>query len=469
MSNQNNSNDSMMETPTPEATLEAGPEAEEGKDSGVESAVASGAESGTAQPGKTEDGETEDAETEDAETENGDTKDGNTAKNADGIGEYAGEADNAEPTPEASPEAEEQPTAETGATPTATVETTGQTVAAENTAGKAQAGGSGGMWIWIIVVLVVAVAAVFAVKRFVLDDRKRSKRGRARYIRDGAGARTPGDRKPAARPAARPAGGIDKVKSTMVEDDIPVQSQYSVGYAQWIGNREDQEDACAVTEWRNADVVAHRGILAAVADGIGGLDDGQIASQTMMQSLWDGFEKLDPGMSPQDRLLELMANGQREVVNINRRGKRCGTTLVAALVKGGYLSIISVGDSRIALYRSGVLLQLNREHVNARVRDEQSALYGAARVEGNRRVALTSYIGKEDLQELDRTLNPIQLVSGDRVLLMSDGVFGTLTDDQLVALLDQEPQQAADAIIEEVKMQQKQYQDNATVVIVAVK
>jgi len=362
-----------------------------------------------------------------------------------------------EAAPEANQEADGQQTVEPGETPTSTEATVVQEVASNDNAGKVQ---GGNMWIWIIVVLVVAVAAVFAVKRFVLDGRKRSRRGRARYIRSDS-VRAPGDRKSA--------GGIDRIKATMVEDDIPVQSRYSAGYAQWIGNREDQEDACAVTEWHNADIVAHRGILAAVADGIGGLDDGQIASQTMIQSLWDGFEHLDPGMSPQDKLLVLMANGQREVVNINRRGKRCGTTLVAALVKGGYLSIISVGDSRIALYRSGVLLQLNREHVNARIRDEQSALYGAARVEGNRRVALTSYIGKEDLQELDRTLNPIQLVSGDRVLLMSDGVFGTLSDDQLVALLDQEPQQAADAIIEEVKARQKQYQDNATVVIVAVK
>lgn len=418
----------------------ADPEAKEDKESGGESAAALDAE-----PGKAEDGD--------------------VAVNAERAGEDAGEAGDADATLEANPEAEEPSTGGTEVAPTSTVETTGQTVAAENTAGKQPAGGSGSMWIWIIVVLAVAAVAALAAKRFILDERKRSKRGRARDIRGGTSVRTPGERKP----AARPAGGIDKVKSTMVEDDIPVQSQYSAGYAQWIGKREDQEDACAVTEWRNADVVARRGILAAVADGIGGLDDGQIASQTMIQSLWDGFDKLDAGMSPQDRLLELMANGQREVLNINRRGKRCGTTLVAALVKGGYLSIISVGDSRIALYRSGVLLQLNREHVNARVRDEQSALYGAARVEGNRRVALTSYIGKEDLQELDRTLNPIQLVSGDRVLLMSDGVFGTLTDDQLVALLDQEPQQAADAIIEEVKAQQKQYQDNATVVIVGVK
>ena len=224
-----------------------------------------------------------------------------------------------------------------------------------------------------------------------------------------------------------------------------------------------------VSEWRDANAVASRGILAAVADGIGGLDDGQVASQTLMRSFEEGFERLDPELPAQEKLLELTAQGHREVVDINRRGRDCGTTLVAVLIQGGYLSTISVGDSRIALYRSGVLLQLNREHVNARVRDEESAFNGAPPVEGRRRAALTAYIGKEELRELDRTLNPIRLVSGDRVLLMSDGVFGTLNDDQLVALLEQDAQKAADSIIDQVQKQKNQYQDNATVVVIGVK
>ncbi|MBQ6327051.1 MAG: SpoIIE family protein phosphatase, partial [Clostridia bacterium] len=97
------------------------------------------------------------------------------------------------------------------------------------------------------------------------------------------------------------------------------------------------------------------------------------------------------------------------------------------------------------------------------------AFNGAPPVEGRRRAALTAYIGKEELRELDRTLNPIRLVSGDRVLLMSDGVFGTLNDDQLVALLEQDAQKAADSIIDQVQKQKNQYQDNATVVVIGVK
>lgn len=326
--------------------------------------------------------------------------------------------------------------------------------------------GLGNAWIAIVAgLLVVLIAAALLLKRFVYD-RKEAKEGNASQA-----PQSPGDAENVnrGRHVARAERPIGSVRATMSADGPQGQFRYSVGYAQWIGRREDQEDALMVSEWKNANVVENRGILAAVADGIGGLDDGQVASQTLMRSFEDGFEQLDPGMSPQGKLLELTAQGQSEVLDINRRGQRCGTTLVAVLIQEGYLSAISVGDSRIDLYRSGVLLQLNREHVNARVRDEESAFDGAPPVEGRRRAALTSYIGKEDLRELDRTLNPIQLVSGDRVLLMSDGVFGTLSDEQLVALLEQDAQKAADSIIKQVQMQKNQYQDNATVVVVEVK
>jgi len=321
---------------------------------------------------------------------------------------------------------------------------------------------NGNVWIALIAGMVVLITAALLLKRFVFDRKAGSNGNGTRASRPGGGAE---DAK-RGRHIARTAG---QDEATMVADDSQAQSPYSVGCAQWIGSREDQEDALMVSEWRNGNAVANRGILAAVADGIGGLDDGQVASQTLMRSFADGFERLDPTLSPQGKLLELTAHGQREVVEINRRGRRCGTTLVAVLIQGGYLSTISVGDSRIALYRSGVLLQLNREHVNARVRDEESAFDGAPPVEGRRRAALTSYIGKEDFRELDRTLNPIRLISGDRVLLMSDGVFGTLNDDQLIVLLEQDAQQAADSIIAQVQKQKNQYQDNTTVVVIEVK
>lgn len=252
-----------------------------------------------------------------------------------------------------------------------------------------------------------------------------------------------------------------------VEDGSETSSRFHVGFAQTVGTRGNQEDSYAISNWKDGRVIARQGILAAVADGVGGLGDGRLASNTLMRSFCNEFGRLDPNLSPSERLLELMSRGQREVLQLNHGGKRCGTTLVCALIVENGLSCLSVGDSRIALYRSGSLLQLNREHTYGRDSDEKRALKpDEAPGSGHKREAITSYIGKENLKQVDRTLSPIQLVSGDRVLLMSDGIFGALSDDELIAYLAQEPEQAAKSIIRAVENRADPYQDNATIVIV---
>ncbi|MBQ1492384.1 MAG: protein phosphatase 2C domain-containing protein, partial [Blautia sp.] len=188
-------------------------------------------------------------------------------------------------------------------------------------------------------------------------------------------------------------------------------SRFQVGIAQTIGAREHQEDSYCVSNWKDAEVISRQGLLAAVADGIGGLDDGQVASTALMQSFRQGFGELSLSMSVPDKLLSLVADGQRDVLELNRRGHRCGTTLVCTLIQDGSLYLISAGDSRICLYRGGALLQLNREHVLGKEKDELKAFLDQKDDVGfGKRAAITSYIGKEGFRVVDRTLTPMRLV-----------------------------------------------------------
>lgn len=252
---------------------------------------------------------------------------------------------------------------------------------------------------------------------------------------------------------------------------VPEQPQeggvegYSFGYAQTVGARENQEDSYCISRL-DAETFHSRGLLAAVADGIGGLNNGQVASGTVMYNMAMRFEQQDYRRSAADRLLELAAAGQEDVLRVNRGGDHCGTTLVSALITQEGAVLLSVGDSRIALCRAGVLLQLNREHTLGRERDEAEALGQPVQAENRRRDAITSYLGKENLRQLDRTLRPMRLVPGDRLLLMSDGVFNALSDEELLQCLQQPPQDAARAIIAQVDEKKIPHQDNATIVIV---
>lgn len=279
---------------------------------------------------------------------------------------------------------------------------------------------------------------------------------------------------PRRRPDLRVEHGDPTLQGTVIDDETTGEASASpliVGAAQTIGKREDQEDAYGYTEWKRAETLKRKGFMAVMADGIGGLSDGQVASRAAVHGALDMFNMQTSEENPSDRVLEITAAAQRNVlVEGGKVGTDNGCTFLCALVDDLSLCMASVGDSRIALYRAGVLLQLNREHVLGREIDETNVLTGNRRVENaQRRKAITAYLGKRELRTIDRTLRPMQLISGDRVLLMSDGVFNALPDETLAAYLDLEPQAAAEAIIHAVEDRQIQGQDNATIVIVGVR
>jgi hypothetical protein len=82
------------------------------------------------------------------------------------------------------------------------------------------------------------------------------------------------------------------------------------------------------------------------------------------------------------------------------------------------------------------------------------------------RAALTSYLGKAEVDEYDLPSDPpLTLKPGDKVLLASDGLFGFITEAEIARHLAKDPQHAAEALVHATIDQQKPYQDNVTVAI----
>jgi len=129
---------------------------------------------------------------------------------------------------------------------------------------------------------------------------------------------------------------------------------------------------------------------------------------------------------------------------------------------------VAVGDSRIYLIRNGAIMQLNREHVYSVELDEKAAtgeISWETAAGDPKRGALTSYLGMETLEKIDRNYRPVQLLDGDRVLLMSDGIFGVLTDDEILSAMPYPPQESA-AMLQEIALdKQDPNQDNLTAII----
>ena len=252
-----------------------------------------------------------------------------------------------------------------------------------------------------------------------------------------------------------------------IDRDLPSAS-VSCGMAQTIGKRGQQQDSLYCSNWQDPGVLLTRGLLAAVADGIGGLEDGNLASMNAMQAIRATFLEGSSGDPPSDRLLACAAAAQKSVVKLNETSS-CGSTLVSVLITGGTMYLLSIGDSRIYLYRAGALLQLNREHILRRENEEKEALYGTGEILTRKRAgALTSYLGKSNLTQIDRTLQPMKLLPGDRIALMSDGVFNVLSEQEIMNHLRKNPEAAAREMIQDVDLHDHPSQDNATVVVIGI-
>ncbi len=245
------------------------------------------------------------------------------------------------------------------------------------------------------------------------------------------------------------------------------------GDAQWIGRRGDQQDAFGFAGF--AQDGGRGGVLAVLADGLGGLRDGGPASRLAVQRMLAVYDERRPDEPPVQILRRALGAANRAVYELacgSAGAGKMGTTLVAALVQGDQLYWVSVGDSRLYLYRGadGSVVQCTQDH---NYRNELLAQVAAGR--STREAAetapsgeaLTSFIGIAAISYVDFNLRPLTLFPGDRVLLCSDGVHGVLSATELASALRQEAQAGAAALLDAVKAKALAGQDNATVALIA--
>lgn len=238
-----------------------------------------------------------------------------------------------------------------------------------------------------------------------------------------------------------------------------------IGNAQTIGTREKQDDSFAAS-------IREYGIMALVADGIGGYINGKLASSITVETFLDEFEKRDVT----DNLsyyFQKSATLSNERIRDEFGEAKGGTTVVSVVLKDDKLFWTSVGDSNIAVFRGGRLIPVNRkENVKNWLEDQYHA--GAIRREealsNNTDTRLVNYLGYDGFKKADESDRPIFLKKKDKVLIYSDGVE-VLGQIELEKLLSKKmhPQKTADAIITQIDLKKKTKKDNATIVILAIK
>lgn len=259
------------------------------------------------------------------------------------------------------------------------------------------------------------------------------------------------------------------VKEVEVRSPEPVQMSgkptIHIGKLHHIGKRQNQQDSFGVAQ-------AEAGIFAVVADGMGGLSDGDKVSQKIVRTMLDDASRISSGQLSSG-LFTLAAHANSEINQMlgYERQYQCGSTVIAVLADERQFQWVSVGDSRICLYRGGKLLQINREHIYISELLEKAVNHEITFAEAYRhakRNSLTSFIGMGELKYVDGSLRPVEVQRGDRILLMSDGVFHTVSEENICAVLKKYPiaEQAAAELEQQVLMAQNPKQDNFTAVLI---
>ncbi len=236
-----------------------------------------------------------------------------------------------------------------------------------------------------------------------------------------------------------------------------------------IGKRENQEDSIGVHKNEKGEIIA------CVADGMGGFQFGAEASNLAVQSLIENFNRFNGGVDPQNFLFEQVKSINKKVYTFARRISRksnVGSTLVSALVKDKELYWVSVGDSRIYLFRNNQLTQLNREHIYENILREKLYRGEISQYDfdmDRRKGMLTSFIGDEDLSEIDRNIKGLRLSKSDKVLLCSDGLFKTLEEEEIrEVLINYEGENQLGELSKKVKRKNRKRQDNMSIVVIEV-
>ncbi len=205
--------------------------------------------------------------------------------------------------------------------------------------------------------------------------------------------------------------------------------------------------------------------LWAVADGMGGYEAGNVASDMIVSTLKN--LKLDGGLN------EIVNRVEDSLIDVNHRileyadimldGRTLGSTVVALIIKGRVGICLWAGDSRLYRYRNRQLVQLSRDHSQVEEQVMQGHITPEEADNHPDSNVITRAIGADSEIFIDINAFGVQL--GDIFLLCSDGLYNMVSNDEIAHILASQPiEQAVQALIQ--KALDNGADDNVSVILV---
>ena len=238
--------------------------------------------------------------------------------------------------------------------------------------------------------------------------------------------------------------------------------QFSVYQVSRKGGREKNEDRMGYCYTRDAG-------LFALADGMGGHPEGEVASQLALQTLSALFQReAKPQLADPLRFLhDAIIAGHHQLIRY-ATGRALmdtpRTTIVACVIQGNAAYWAHCGDSRLYLVRSDKLVARTRDHSYSELQETLAQVVPIGdRV--NRNVLFTC-LGSPGKPVID-TAGPLLIEPGDRLMLCSDGLWGAVSDEVITDVLASHPiSNAVPELVERALREAGERSDNVSVIAV---
>lgn len=261
-----------------------------------------------------------------------------------------------------------------------------------------------------------------------------------------------------------------QVRELTEQVDNPARMlSYGVANLQGVGARERQEDSFAFVNVLDVTEIQRNGLMFIVADGMGGMKDGKLASETAIASIRESFLQMDNKENLAVQLCDSVYEADRQV--FQKLEGEGGSTLIAGILFQEQLYFVSVGDSFLYLKRDGQLYHLNREHSVLQKSYLELIRAGQINLEAIQQWpeadALTQFLGMGGVDDVDVLRRPLPLFKDDILLACSDGVGGVLSQQTILSCMEMgQPDDICHSLEAEIQSQGRMNQDNYTALII---
>jgi serine/threonine protein phosphatase PrpC len=213
--------------------------------------------------------------------------------------------------------------------------------------------------------------------------------------------------------------------------------------------RPSNEDSMTSVVPQDEQVMAQKGALFVVADGLGGHDAGEIASDLVVRVVTESYYQ-DTSSDTGAVLVQAMRQANialsRSIELEGRTVKSMGTTCIAAVVHGATAYIANVGDSRAYIVREGKAQQISQDHSWVAQQVQSGAMTEKEARKHEKSNQIYRCMGERTDVEIDLFTEPVQ--NGDILVLCTDGLTGVVSDDEIAAIVTQnDPQESTARLI----------------------